>query len=199
MHQQQPNRFEDLIPHLALRVPRVDDLSAEQALRQATVDFMRETQLFLGTSYIYAQRGVSEYILEIPEDHIIFDIAHDGVTLRGKPVRFERDLNYDVIRLNNAREGDCYQVTYSYHISSEACEMPEEVKSKYLSAVINRAMMLLFTGDKDSIVSPTLYGIARQEYNEEVEQAKARRLHNFSNQDTRMRSPFSNNKRGFFP
>ncbi len=193
---EQKNSFEELIPFLSARVPKVDDLSAEHALRQAVLSFMKDSYLFKAQTVFYGQRGVEEYILEIPDGHVVYDIGRQGVKKDGRPINFERDGNYEVIRIRNPHHDACYTVDYNYHISPDACEVPESIFQKHLATIVSKAIVLLYTGDTTSYVSPQLFQIAQQEYANDIETISVRRIHNFSQSRPRMKSPRGD--RGYF-
>lgn len=188
----QKNDIADLIPYVSVRVPSADDITIEYALRQATLAFMKDSYLFKGHTFIYGQKGVKDYILEIPEDQVVYDISEHGITLNERPIVFTRDGDYDVVRLHHPIDGACYSVEYTYHIPLTACEIPTEIENKYLDAVVSKSIMLLFTGAKDSFVSAQLFQIAQAEYQQAIETISQRRLHNFSQGRPRMKAPRRN-------
>lgn len=188
MHHEEARKFEDLIPHISARVPKADELTMEHVARQATLAFMAETRIFRDRVVFYGQRGVQEYILELPDEQVIIDIEPDGMTMNGHPYRaFRRDGQYNVVRLmGQVVDGACYEVDYSYHITPDACDVPDEVYNKYLHAIVDKAVMLLFTGDERGAVSGQSFQIANRNYEHALDQIVARRMHNFSNGRPRM-------------
>lgn len=188
MFHDEARKFEDLIPHLSARSPRADELTMEYACRQATLEFMRDTKIFHDRATFFGQRGVSEYILEIPAEQVIIDILPDGMTLHGRSFRnFIRDGNYNVIQLTEAPvDGACYEVSYSWHITPDACDIPNEVYEKHLSSIIDKAVMLMFTGDRDSSVTAQAFQLAQVRYEKQLDELAGRKLHNYSNGRTRM-------------
>lgn len=188
MFHEEARKFEDLIPDISARAPKADTLTIEHVARQATLDFMRETRIFHDRVVFYGQRGVAEYILEIPDNQVMIDILPDGMTMNGRPYRaFRRDGHYNVVRLmDTAVDGACYEVDYSFHIKPDTCDIPNEVYDKYLHAIVDRAVMMLFTGDNDGYVSNASYQIASRNYDRELDMIASRRMHNFSNGRPRM-------------
>lgn len=188
MYHEEAQKFEDLIPHISARVPKADELTVEHIARQATLAFMADTRIFHDRVVFTGQRGVDEYILEIPDDQVMIDILPDGVSLNGRPYRaFRRDGQYNVIRLlGTIVEGGCYEVDYSWHIKPDACDVPNEVYNQHLQAVVDKAVTMLFTGDNDGFVSMASYQIARQNYEQALDRIAGRRMHNFANGRPRM-------------
>ena len=188
MYHEEARTFEDLIPHISARVPKADEMSIEHIARQATIDFMEDTRIFHDQVVFTGQRGVVDYILEIPDDQVMIDILPEGVTLNGNAYRaFRRDGQYQVVGLTQtAVDGGCYAVNYSYKLKPDACELPDILYDNYLTAIVNKAVTLLFTGDKDGYVSGASFQIAKQQYDSAVDTILARKLHNFSNGRPRM-------------
>lgn len=188
MFHEEPHKFEDLIPHISARVPKADELTIEHVARQATLSFMQDTRIFHDRVVFSGQRGVQEYILEIPDDQVMIDILPDGMSLNGQPFRaFKRDGQYNVVRLMcTPVDGGCYEVNYSYHITPDACDVPDEVYNKYLLPIVDKAVTMLYTGDNDGYVSSTSYRIAERNYETALDSIAGRRLHNFSSGRPRM-------------
>lgn len=188
MFHEEARKFEELIPHISTRAPKADELSMEYAARQATMLFMQETQIFHDQVAFYGQRGVTDYILEIPDDQVIIDILPDGMSYNGRPYQaFRRDGNYNIVQmLGNVVDGGCYTVEYSYHIKPDACDIPDEVYDKHLQAIVDKALLLLYTGDPNTGVSQQVYQIAAMSYERALDTISARKLHNFSNGRPRM-------------
>lgn len=183
--------IQQFIDHVGARVPQADDLSIDYSVRQAIIDVMKETRLFFERTKFYGQRGVSEYILEIPDDHVVIDVLNDGVMLNGRPYSgWRRDANYDVIILTNTPvDGGCYTVEYCYHINADCGMIPRILYDKYLAVIVNRTIMMLYDGTKDSPVSQHLFQIAERDYKREIEELTDRRLHNFANKRPSMFNP----------
>lgn len=188
MFHEEARKFEDLIPDISARVPKADELTIEHVARQATLAFMSDTRIFHDRVVFNGQRGVEEYILEIPDDQVMIDILPDGVTMNGRPYRaFRRDGQYDVIRLlGGVVDGACYEVDYSYHITPDACNIPDEVYNKYLHTIVDKAVTMLYTGDTDGYVSGQSYQIALRNYEQALDRIAGRRMHNFANGRPRM-------------
>lgn len=180
--------IENFVVHVGGRVGSSDDLSIYAAVQQACIIFMQDTQIFLNRSRFYGQAGHREYILEVPEHMTVLDIEPDGVTLNGRVFHsYLRDGQYDVIKLTTTPvDGGCYEVEYSYSILPDACEVPDELYSKYLNAIVDKAITLLYTGDKNTMVSQHLYQIAQASYKNTLDDIRVRKFHNFSNRPMRM-------------
>lgn len=180
---------DDFLPFLQSRV-EVSDLDATLFLREAVIAFMRDSKLFKGTLQITGQKGIKEYIMDIPYDQVIVDLITDGVTRNGMAFcDYYRDDHEEVLVIPGAQENDCYVVEFYYHIPRDGCGIPSVIYNKYLEPIISKAITLIYEGRNDTAVTGNMYNIHNQAYKEYIEEITARRMHKMGSGYAKMRLP----------
>lgn len=179
-------KVSDFMPHVEMLAPDAEPLQLQEAIRQAVVRFMTESQVFTAFWAVPVQDCVEEYYIDLPECRRLVGIV--GVTRNGSPYdNWARDEHEDVIKLfDQPGQCDCFEVKYSWKIGRDDCEIPDKVYEDYLPAVQQAALSTLHTMFGTQVVSASRAATAEQKYLDILSDVKGRKIFNFSHSRPRM-------------
>lgn len=187
-------RVNDFMPSVELMAPDAEPLQLQEAIRNAVVRLMTDSQVFTGYWTIPMQECIDEYYIDLPECRRLVGII--GVTRNGLPyTKWARDDHEDVIRLfDNAGPCDCFEMKYSWKIGRDDCDIPDKVYEDYLPAVVQAALVTLHEMFGTQVVSASRAATAEAKYLTLLAEIKARKVFNFSRSRPRMHRQRANRR-----
>lgn len=179
-------QVEDFMPAVEMLAADAEPLQLQEAIKNAVVRFMTDSQVFTAYWPVPVQECVDEYFIDLPECRRLVGII--GVTRNGTPYHnWARDDHEDVIKLfDQPTSCDCFEVKYSWKIGRDDCEIPEKVYEDYLPAVQQAALSQLHRMFGTQVVSASRAADAEATYLTLLAEVKARKVFNFSHSRPRM-------------
>ncbi|MFU6981754.1 hypothetical protein ACM75Z_30245 [Pseudomonas aeruginosa] len=179
---------DDFVPFVQAMAVDADELQCQQAIREAIIRFMRDTQVFDDRLVIVPQEGVCEYNLDVPQCRVLVGVKRvfvDRCELYDR--LWARDEHHDVLRVFTNLDGCCVEVDYTWTIGRDGCAVPDKVYEDYMPGVIEGSLEQLHRMFGTDIVSRSRAIDATNRYQEFIADTKARKVFGFAHSRPRMR------------
>lgn len=189
------------------------DALLDQAIRQASVWFARESRVLEDEVEIHFQPNVRDYVIPIPEgrDLISVDMTHDGLYGRNRgefnpatqfyftvfglndcQYRWRRDGRYHVIEFDAPATRDHrHHIWYFWTPFRDACTIPRLFYEDYQEALTFRALSDILAVPKQDWTNMRMAETFAARAEEALTAARNRRFSNYTQGPRRMRArPF---------